>query len=268
LIFPPVSNWLISNNGWRVSWVIIGVVSLVVIVLIAQFLKKEPGELEKKHYGEYSSPGAVTGKGKLNVKGFSIKEAMKTRQLWIIAFMSFCNAFCLSTIMVHIVPHATDLGISNAAAANVLSVLSAGLLVGCLGVGISADKIGTKKIFVICFVPMLAVFLLLLPITDAWTMGLLVFIMALGNGGGSALTSTLCAELFGTKAHGVILGFSSLVSAVGGAIGPFIAGYIFDISNGYQWAFILCGALIVIALTISTFLKPVSKKLSDVAGSF
>ena len=130
LIFPPVSNWLISNNGWRVSWVIIGVVSLVVIVIIAQFLKKEPGEIEKKQYGEYSSPGAVTGKGKLNVKGFSIKEAMRTRQLWIIAFMSFCNAFCLSTIMVHIVPHATDLGISNAAAANVLSVLSAGLAGG------------------------------------------------------------------------------------------------------------------------------------------
>ena len=97
--------------------------------------------------------------------------------------------------------------------------------------------------------------MLLLPITDAWTMGLLVFIMALGNGGGSALTSTLCAELFGTKAHGVILGFSSLVSAVGGAIGPFIAGYIFDISSGYQWAFILCGALIVTLYRFRHFLN-------------
>jgi MFS transporter, OFA family, oxalate/formate antiporter len=105
------------------------------------------------------------------------------------------------------------------------------------------------------------VFLLLLPITDAWIMGLLVFIMAFGNGGSSALMSTLYAESFGIKAHGLILGFSSLVSAVGGAIGPFIAGYMFDISSSYQWAFMLCGALIVTALMISTFLKPVSKRV-------
>jgi MFS family permease len=261
LIFPPFSNWLISAQGWRNSCIIIGVVCLAGIVLFSQFLKSDPQGIKRIESAENKNLSAVERKINPSAVGFSFKEAVSTRQMWIIVFMSFCNAFCLSTIMVHIVPHATDLGISSAAAANVLAVLSAGLLVGCLGVGISADRIGTRKVFILCFIPILAVFLLLLPITDAWIMGLLVFIMAFGNGGSSALMSTLYAESFGIKAHGLILGFSSLVSAVGGAIGPFIAGYMFDISGGYQWAFMLCGALIVTALMISTFLKPVTKRV-------
>lgn len=259
LILPPAFNWLISTTGWRNSYLVLGTVALVIIVLGAQFLRSNPYRMGQAPYGENKSLEVREYGPKIIIEGFSLKEAIYTSQLWIVITMSFCNTFCLTTIMVHIVPHATDLGISAAAAANILAVFSAGLLTGCFVVGICADRIGTRKAFVICFIPMLAILLLLLPITEAWMIGLLAFVMACGNGGGSTLVSTMFAELFGMRSHGLILGFSSLMSALGGALGPFVAGYIFDTKGNYQWAFLLCGALVFAGLAMSLLLKPVLK---------
>ena len=131
---------------------------------------------------------------------------------------------------------------------------------GSIVVGISADRIGTRKVYVICFIPMLAVLLLLMPITEARIMGLLVFVMAFGNGGSATLVSPMFAELFGMRSHGLILGFCSLINALGGALGPFLAGYIFDTSGSYQWAFTLCAVLCLVALILTLSLKTVPKQ--------
>ena len=266
LILTPVANWLISTTGWRNSFVVLGAVALVIIVLCAQFLKGHPGKIGQIPYDAVTKPEEQEHKPNLNVGEFTLKEAIYTRPFWIVIIMAFCNSFCLGTIMVHIVPHATDLGISAAAAANILAVLSAGLLTGSLVMGINADRIGVLKAFVICFIPMLAVLFLLLPLTEAWMIGLLMFIMAWGNGGGSALVSNMYAELFGMRSHGLIVGFNTLVSALGGAVGPFIAGYVFDKNGSYQWAFILCGALIAAGIAIAPLMRPITQKDNGIAS--
>jgi nitrate/nitrite transporter NarK len=74
------------------------------------------------------------------------------------------------------------------------------------------------------------------------------------------LVSTLYAELFGVKSHGLMLGVSSLIGALGGAFGPFIAGYIFDTRGSYELAFLMCGILVVAGLIMAIFLRPSTKK--------
>jgi MFS family permease len=266
LIMPPAANWLISMTGWRISYIVLGAIALIIIVSGAQFLRGDPHQVGQLPYGENKRSEVREYEPNLIIKVFSLKEAIYTRQFWIVIIMSFCNQFCLQTIMVHIVPHATDLGISAAAAANILAVLSAGLLTGCFVVGISADRIGTRKAFIISFIPLLAVLLLLLPITEAWTIGLLAFVMACGSGGAATLVSTMFAEMFGMRSHGLILGFGSLMGALGGAFGPFIAGYIFDTSGNYHRAFLLCGALVVVSLAAATLLRPMPKQVRNSAN--
>jgi MFS family permease len=261
LLLPPAVNWLISTTSWRETYIILGALALVIIVIGAQFLRGSPHQMGQVPYGEQKRPAGQEHQPNSIVEGFSLKEAVSTRQFWIVIIMSFCNIFCLMTIMVHIVPHATDLGISPSEAANVLAVLSAGLLTGSFVVGLFADRIGARKAFVMCFIPMLAVLLLLLPVTKAWMLALIVFVMAFGNGGAAALMSSIFAELFGMRSHGLILGFSNLLSTLGAALGPFIAGYIFDTRSSYQWAFLICGVLVVAGLAITTLLKPIIKQI-------
>ncbi len=264
LIAPPIANWLISTTSWRLSYVILGSVTLVIIVFCAQFLRRDPYHSGHMPYEKSRKLDEREYKPKSDVKNFSLKEAINTSQFWIVMAMIVCNQFCLTIVAVHIVPHATDLGISPAAAANILSVFSGGLLAGSLVIGINADKIGTKKSLVICFVPIQSVLLLLLPVPKAWLIGLIVFTMACGSGGAVMLVSTIFAELFGMRSHGLILGVSSLMGALGGALGPFVAGYIFDTSGSYQWAFILCGIFVFAGLIMAILIKPINKPVHDI----
>jgi MFS family permease len=266
LIMPPAINGIISALGWRSSYIILGAVALVIMVLGAQFLRRDPRRMGQLPYGEHKMPEMQNHEPNPTIEGFSLKEAVSTWQFWVLIIMSFCNIFCLMTIMVHIVPHATDLGIPASDAAVVLAVLSAGLLTGSFVVGLGADKIGARKAFILCFIPMAAVLLLLLPVTEAWMIGLIVFIMAFGNGGAAALMSSIFADLFGMRSHGLILGFSNLLSTLGAALGPFLAGFIFDTSRSYQWAFMLCGALVFVAMAMAPFLKPITKQVLHSTG--
>ncbi|NNG08266.1 MAG: MFS transporter, partial [Desulfobacteraceae bacterium] len=52
LVGPPVANGLISTDGWRSSYTILGSIVLVVIVLSAQFLKRDPSQVRQVSPGE------------------------------------------------------------------------------------------------------------------------------------------------------------------------------------------------------------------------
>ena len=87
-------------------------------------------------------------------------------------------------------------------------------------------------------------------------MYLFAAVFGFAYGGCVASQSPLVAVLFGLSSHGLILGVTSLSLTIGGAIGSFAAGYIFDVTSSYQVAFLICAAMGVIGLILTTFLTP------------
>ena len=170
LIGPPVANRLISAYGWRISYIILGGIVLVVIVLAAQLLKRDPAKVGQVPYGE--SQEGESGV-KLDTEGFSLGEAVRTHQFWQAFVMFFGLGFAVFTIIVHIVPHAIDLGISPGTAANILATVSGLGIVGMVVMGAIADRIGNRKVFIIGFSLMSLALFWLLPISKVWM--LLVF---------------------------------------------------------------------------------------------
>jgi transposase len=71
---------------------------------------------------------------------------------------------------------------------------------------------------------------------------------AFANGGMGAAESPLVAALFGLRSHGLILGVVDLGFTIGAAVGPFLAGYIFDVAGSYQVAFSVSAAIGVVVL--------------------
>ncbi|NIO21984.1 MAG: hypothetical protein GTN76_14955, partial [Candidatus Aenigmarchaeota archaeon] len=68
--------------------------------------------------------------------------------------------------------------------------------------------------------------------------------------------SPLLAGLFGTRSHGLIFGIVIFISTIGGAIGPVMAGHIFDVTKSYQIVFLILAMLSVIGLILTASLKP------------
>jgi MFS family permease len=257
LIGAPVTSRLISVYDWRMSYIIMGGIVLVVIVLAAQFLRRDPTQAKQKPYsgseGEKREPVSET-------HSFSPGEAVRTRQFWLTSGMFFCFGFCVYTIMAHIVLHAIGLGISSTSAANILAAIGGISIVGRIVLGSAGDRFGNRRVFIIGFILMAAALLWLVPSKEAWGLYLFAVVFGFAFGGCVTSESPLVAGLFGLSSHGLILGTINLPGfTFGAAVGPFIAGHISDITGSYQLAFIVCAAMSVAGLILTVLLRPIEK---------
>jgi len=255
MIMPPVASWLISSYGWRTSYVVIGLMVLVITISVAQFLRRDPTQMRLLPYGQSE---VQEGGSNVEVSGFSLQEAMHTRQFWLlcVAFLSF--GVSQTAIMVHIVPHATELGISATAAANVFVAIGGLGIVGRIVMGGTSDRVGCRAALIICFVLLAAGFAWLLVTKDLWMLYLFAAVFGFGYGGTSALMSPTVAEFFGLRSHGVILGVITFITTAGCAVGAVMAGSVFDTTGSYQVAFLICVALSIIGIILSALLRPPS----------
>ena len=250
MIMPPVANWLISIYSWRSSYIILGIMILVVNIFAAQFLKRDPSKVGLVLNGEEAVKVQSLN---LQPKGSSLQQAIKTRQFWMLVIMNLCAGFSLQTILVHIVPHAIDLGITPASAAAVLTVIAVIAIPSRIIMGHAGDRIGYKPAYAICFTLMAVPLFGLGIVKEPWMLFLFVAIFAVSV---PPLLSPMIAQLFGLRSHGAIYGSIMLGWFSGSAIGPVLAGHLFDIVNSYQPAWLICGALAVVAVFVTWLLKP------------
>ena len=247
---PPVANWLISTYDWRQSFLILGIACGVIMVSASQFLKRDPQQVGQSPYG-----ASVTEQNAPDTRGLSLYEALHTRNFWLICGMYFAFLFCGILAVVHIVIHAIDLGTTPASAANILAVYGVGCLASLNVMGMSGDRFGSRLTFAISFLLLAIAFFWLLTARETWQLYLFAVILGLAYGGMQVLFSPLVAEVFGLRAHGVILAAAAFGGSIGATLGPFLGGYIFDETGSYSLAFIICAALAIIALILTLLLR-------------
>ncbi len=256
MIMPLIANQLISAYGWRASYIIAGIAALVLVVLAAQFLRRNPKQIGQLPYG-----ASEVNRESLDseVSGVSLREAIHTKQFWLLSAMYFCFLFSSVTILVHIVLHTIGQGLSANVGANILAVIGGASIGGMLAIGSAADRIGNKAGLTISFVVMSIALFWLLASRDIWMLFLFAAIFGFAYGGLQAVLSPMVAQLFGLSSHGVILGAANLAGSIGAASGPFIAGFIFDVTGSYQFAFLILAALGVTGVILSARLTPLVK---------
>lgn len=257
IVMPPLTSYLITSYGWRTSYVIIGIITLSVPLIFANFLKRDPFQIGQSAYG--TSVALDDGSDPIN-QGISLKEALSTRQFWAIMIMYLIFGYTLHTIMVHIVAHATDKGIPANVAATILSAIGIVTVLSKIGMGSASDRLGSKRIIMICYTLFTVAFILLTLNTELWLLYLFALVFAAGYGGLSATQPILIAECFGLKSHGTILGICLFAVGIGAATGPLVAGYIFDMTSNYIWAFTCCAILSLLGVALTLFLKPAMKE--------
>ena len=266
VIIPPVVTWLIATYGWRNAYIIMGIATIVLVIIVTQFLKRDPGQLGQLPYGadEVKVESSI-----LEAKAFSLQEAIHAPQFWLLCGVVFCCYLCMDTIVVHIVPHATDLHISAASAASILAIIGGFGIVGRIVMGSAGDRIGTKRALIITFILMTAALSWLLVVNQMWMFYPFAVVFGFGYAGVAALISLAVAWLFGLSSHGLILGVIIFTSTIGSLAGPVVAGRIFDISDSYQPAFLMLVVFGIIGIILSILLRPTTKKgeTSDSRGS-
>ena len=214
LIFSPLCAWLISSFGWRTACTVLGIVAWVIFIPIVKFIKRVPRESIESR----------------KLDGFSFSRAFRTKAFWGLGFSWFFIAIGLWAVMIHIVSLATDRGMPMMTAGILCGVIGATSIIGRISAGFFSDKVGRKRILISEFTFQLIALIWLLFSAKVWMLFLFAILFGFSSGGWTGVIAALPADYFGYKATGTILGFSAIMAGVGVAIGPYLGGYIFDVT--------------------------------------
>jgi MFS family permease len=256
MTIPLLASILIIRYGWRNSCIIIGVAVLIILVAIAQLLRRDPGLMGLSPDGDATGS---THRPVSTTEGFSLREAVRTRQFWTICAAMLAIVFCLMTVMVHIVPYAQEIKVSPTRAAGVLSTIGGVSMAGRFISGLAIDRIGSKRVMIFCFFLLIAGLLWLQISTELWMLYLFAVVYGVAHGGYFTSFSPIVAEFFGIKSHGTLFGIAMFSGTFGGALGPVMAGYVFDITGGYGGAIWICTLISAFGFVLIALLKPLKE---------
>jgi MFS family permease len=233
ILVPLIVTLLVAIWGWRNAFASLGILAAILLVALAQMMRRK----------EVGSEADFGMQGSIAEDGMSFKQARQDRKLWTFCAIQFCFLPSMMTIPLHIVAHATDLGMTTERAALVLSVLGAASIVGRLLVGHLIDRFGARQILCTCLAGLLTS-LVVLRVTDSpfWLFPVAI-IYGVAHGGLFTAVSPSVAEYFGMKSHGAIFGTIVFFGTLSGAAGPVVAGMLFDRFNTYDLAFTILAFL-------------------------
>jgi MFS family permease len=250
IIAAPLITMLIESFNWRTAYLCLGMVILVVVATSAVFLRDPAKEASSTFKGDSLVPEKISEQ-----RGNILLKAIRSRPFWLLGIILFCVGFAQSEIMVHLIPYSTDKGVSAIVSASIISVFQGACAMGNFSVGRSNDIIGGRSSMVICLISLTLSYVILLIANTAWFFYIAAILAGMGFGGAVTLRSTIVAELFGLHSHGEITGAIMFISTIGSAVGPIIAGYVFDVTNQYLWAFITTISVCIIGLIMAGLLK-------------
>ncbi len=257
LILAPLAGYLISVNGWRFTFLMMGAMTYL-IILAALLLKRSPQEDRGNISPPQTSP--ASSNYSLLSSDFSLREALGTRAFWLIAFMFMMVGVGLQMVLAHVVAYSEIKGLSPVTAATILSTISGASIAGRIIAGIISDRFGRKKVLTACvFIEGMMIFWLI-GAEDIWALFAAAAIFGFGYGGHSAQFPALTGETLGLSHMGAILGAAVFFWGIGGALGTSLAGHIVDLTGSYSGAFLIGAVAMLLTVPASFFLKTPKKR--------
>ena len=260
-VIVPVFAALASRYGWRPSYAVMGIVVFVVNLVLAVFVIKggNPSALGKTPLGSGHGTNAGTRQGEAPssapVRDLRLGDALRTPSYWLFLTVMFVCGSLDFLVTTHIVPFATDKGVSVTTASNMLAWFGLLGLPGLLIAGPIADRIGVKTPVALTFLLRVFVFILILMCTNETS----IYIFAMGMGFTAlvtaALNPVLIGKLYGMSHLGVLTGVITTVHHFGGGFWTLAGGMIFDYTGGYTAIFLLSAGLAALAVVCAVLIK-------------
>ena len=248
----PVIAFLIEISGWQHTFMIEGVVLscflLPLIILVIRYHPREKGLISDNSTKAAGNLAASDTGAALIVDqawaavDWTLPNALKTYRFWLLCLSSFSMWGITQHIMVaHHVAFAIDLGYSRIYASSVLSLFGIFFAVGSLAAFVS-DRIGRENTMIIGAIIGISGVLVLLFMknsSDSWMLYYYAITFGFSNGVSAPTIAASATDIFQGPRVGATLGFVWFSFAIGAAIGPWLGGWIFELTQSYEIAFLM-----------------------------
>jgi MFS transporter, OFA family, oxalate/formate antiporter len=238
LIVPQLAVWSSDQFGWRAIFPVVALLPLLIALPATFAFFREPQPEER--------PAALsTATGEL--AGMTFKDAVRTRQFWVLWFSIFLIALAYGGAHIHLPAIVADHGIDRGAAAGVMGIVGIGLLCGRIGVGYLLDKIwGPAVAFPVLCLPAVAAFLLMGTSSDMTMISIAAFFLGFAAGAESDLIAFLAARYFGMAHFGRIYGMLYMPFGLMSAISPVVYGTVRVNTGSYDQMLMAASVMFVV----------------------
>ncbi len=247
LIVVPLCQLLIDTYGWRTAYRGLGLICVSCIVPSGWYLLRTSAPLGSATLAtaEKSASSVATPADPIN-----LQQAMRTLPFWLLVSAFFFGSTCSQTLHVHQVVFLVDHGISAMVAASVVGIVGLASIVGKTGGGWLSDRIEREIVYVIGVAILIASVAMLALVaarpTPAYAYLYAVF-LGIGYSATAAIVPAMVSDRFGGLHFGSIVGVGLLGSALGSALGPWLAGHVHDVSGTYTVALYIAAACAALA---------------------
>ena len=268
---PVVVAWLLLTFSWRETWMIFGVVTMVLLVAPALLvIRRRPEDMGLYPDGASEPPTtsgslAASGKsgGEFSSAGLDViwtrTEAVRTSAFWLLVITFGISSVGVTGLNLHVFPYITDIGHSPVVAATVMSVIASMQLASPLVWGFLAERVDPRIAAMLRFIVQGVGLGLAISTSSLICLYTGFFLYDIGLGGNMVLPDLLWANYFGRRSLGKIRGMGLLISQVLAAFGPPFFGFLFDATGGYGLSFALFGAALATSAVLSLMLRPPKK---------
>ena len=253
-VWPPLAQVLIDQFGWRKAYIIMAIILAVVVISAAQILRGTPKERGLVPYGEEDRDQAAnTGENaRATLPAFKLRQALRTKAFWMILVGISTGSFTLQMTWIHLVPYVTDpgIGLSAVVGATLLSTIGWSNMVGKVILGNLSDRIGSHSTLVICYGMAGLSMVWLIFARELWALYLFAAALGFFYGGWIPMQAAFVGSIFGLGSMGAILGALQMGTSIAGPTGALMAGYIYDVTGSYYYAFVTGAVLFFTASTL------------------
>ena len=248
LLVVPLTQLLIDEFGWRVAFRVLAGIAVLWIVPSSLWLRiwmlRQP---EIRGQVRNSSGPASRQNSRADP---TLRQAMRTQPFWLLWAACFFGNVCTQTLHVHQVAYLVGQGLAAMMAASVVGVVGVASIFGKTGGGWLSDRVQREAVYMSGIAVLVASAFALLFLTDnpsPWAAYGYAVMLGIGYSVTASLIPTMVSDRFSGAHFGAIVGVCLMGSAVGSAVGPWLAGRLYDASGTYTVAFLIAAAAGVVA---------------------
>jgi sugar phosphate permease len=249
--FPNLINWLIPIYGWQVTYMILGLILLVVMLpLAAIFLRDRPEQYGLQPDGDLTETDGDSP-SLLSEEHWTLSEAIRTTAFWVMALGIATIAMQSTGLFFHMVSIFADNGLAPTAAATVYIPVAVTTAIAIFSSGILVDRLPVKTLLAVSLwgqAACLALAPYLYDVTLVWVYGI---ILGATFGLSRTVLNVVWAIYFGRRHLGSISGVASTIMVIGGSLGPLPFGFGRDLLGSYTLV-LLGSAILPLVLGVVT----------------
>ena len=256
-IFPVIAQVLIDGWGWRTAWLAVGIFTLSTgIIPVLLLMARRPEDMgleadpEKDHRTVPTSDVAAAGappSASNTESNYTVRQALATRAFWLLAIFSVFGFVVQAGISLHQVPHYIGQGVPTHLAALTASTFAFGQVPGGVFWSFWARRVPLRVLLSVAAATM-SVGAIGTGFSSSLSTGIpMGFLLGVGVGGIHLLLRLTWADYYGRLHLGSIRGLTLPAQIGGQAIGPIIAGFMYDSTGGYETPFTAFGIIVAFA---------------------